>query len=142
MKTNQMDLISRFGMTSTRKMNAVHRARALAGFSNKSSSTIGGKSVASTAAAPVRKPSFSRAVCLEKQDEMTLRGENRWYGLTSLDHCPDCGHKPVLEVIWINQGLHVPRYRVRCECKKDFPVLPSSQDAIQHWKLSVKLSTL
>lgn len=144
MKESQPTLMSLFGMTSTRQMRSVQRARARDGYLSRSSSTGAAKSAAPTVAALVHKPNNSRASSPAKQDEMTLPGENRWYALTALDRCPTCGSAPTLDVEWHwHKGVvRIPSYRVACKCKRDFPELPSSQDAIHHWKLSLKLASL
>jgi hypothetical protein len=121
----QYSLINTRGMTSARKMRALHRAREKPELDK------------------MRKPRvINDPYEFYVNDELTLLGESREYQLFKV-LCPVCHYHSMLETKYPH-GQDRAYYRVRCaslsSCKESTPWLKSSGLAIQHWKVTAALS--
>lgn len=140
--STQLPLLNTRTMTSSRKMNAVLRARAQASYSKQQGQIVDPNILASPAEGrvlfPTPCPERSRAMpkdCLWIGMDMNFPDEERFWPLAGLDRCDVCYRCAFLY-------RTVKGYQLRCGCQRNFMTFKTSQDAIQHWKLSSKLSEL
>jgi hypothetical protein len=142
-------------LTSTRQMNALHRARRA-----KTPEFIPSPSVHS-APASINKSLFPPAAAkplpsndsarqwseTEREPEFNITDEDRVLTvLHGFRHCPDCGAKPSLERRDGQYRIGCYRFATRTgnfpgvlnHCKKT-PWLPTSKEAVQYWRVIAAL---
>ncbi len=139
---NQIPLLNTVGMTSTKLMRSVQRARALDLFTKAVSQSSAGAS--STSVSPQRLSEKWREE--EAVSEFNFPDESRRFNASKLAECPECGFKwggQLLRAIENKvNGLFLPQYKVQCsnsKCRFETPAFDSSRRAVSHWQLVSKI---